>query len=489
MIETSSLTDITDQVDSNGQNGSWVVDHFSAEGAQLIIDFWPESLLFDNTPDLIRQVGNYMWEDSQKYKFGVTTYWTPNLPHTFATNRGYSINKYIPVVTDVRGSTTSSYILDDGDEGVGFIEDYQQTLTELNQIYLSVLTQWSENLGVQWSAQVVYNVPLDMLASIPYVNAPECEMLGFEHNIDGYRQFSGSANLADKRIISSEAGALTYRAYQQTIPELLWDLKRSIVGSINQYIIHGYPYSGNYGNISWPGVHHISICLLGDGVPKVDVAFYSKSTSYEPVTTQYWPSDLVVTGYTYEYLSPDNFALPEAFVSDRIFAPNRQGFRAMVVRANDSLTVAGVNKLVGYAHDGLPIIFSGGLPSNLSGHNASFSTSAIGLLNAVTSLENVHTVSYENLATTLSSLNISPRTAISTNGTWYTYWREDNETLTDYVFVYNDATGVPMGQGMTTGNISFETTATPFFYDAWTGDVTSIYSYQQSATHTRVTLD
>ena len=121
------------------QNGSWVVDHFSAEGAQLIIDFWPESLLFDNTPDLIRQVGNYMWEDSQKYKFGVTTYWTPNLPHTFATNRGYSINKYIPVVTDVRGSTTSSYILDDGDEGVGFIEDYQQTVSP-HWFYITIIS-------------------------------------------------------------------------------------------------------------------------------------------------------------------------------------------------------------------------------------------------------------------------------------------------------------------------------------------------------------
>jgi hypothetical protein len=34
----------------------------------------------------------------------------------------------------------------------------------------------------------------------------------------------------------------------------------------------------------------------------------------------------------------------------------------MVVRANDSLTIAGVAKLVEFAHAGLPIIFSGGIP-------------------------------------------------------------------------------------------------------------------------------
>lgn len=41
-------------------------------------------------------------------------------------------------------------------------------------------------------------------------------------------------------------------AFQQTIPELLWDLKRSIVGGVNSFVLHGYPYSGNYPNSTWP---------------------------------------------------------------------------------------------------------------------------------------------------------------------------------------------------------------------------------------------
>lgn len=110
-------------------------------------------------------------------------------------------------------------------------------LTELNRIYLETLTNWTkESLESQYSAQVVYNLPMDMLANIPAVNGPETESLGFNHVIDAYRQFSGPANLAGKRVISSELGAQRNEAYSQTMPELIWDVKRSIAGSVNNFV-------------------------------------------------------------------------------------------------------------------------------------------------------------------------------------------------------------------------------------------------------------
>jgi hypothetical protein len=77
---------------------------------------------------------------------------------------------------------------------------------------------------------------MDMLSNVPAVNAPECESLGFNHVIDAYRQFAGPANLAGKRVISSELGAQRNEAYSQTLPELIWDVKRSIVGSVNNFV-------------------------------------------------------------------------------------------------------------------------------------------------------------------------------------------------------------------------------------------------------------
>lgn len=51
--------------------------------------------------------------------------------------------------------------------------------------------------------------------------------------------------MAGKRVISSECGANVAESYQQPLPELLWDFKRSLVGSINQFVLHGYAYSGD----------------------------------------------------------------------------------------------------------------------------------------------------------------------------------------------------------------------------------------------------
>ncbi|KAJ6028025.1 secreted protein [Penicillium herquei] len=498
------------------QNGSWVVDHFSTAGARVVASYWKQSIISSKIGALVREVGNYLWEDSQEYS--VATFWTPDLQKKFLSNRGYSVTKYIPLLVGSGGGTTSdiTYVTDENDFGDSHIVDYQQTLTELNAEYLDALTDWSNSLGVQFSAQVVYNLPMDMLANIPHVNAPECETLGFSENIDGYRQFSGPANLAGKRIISSEAGAIYGEAYQENISELLWTFKRSFAGSVNNFIIHGFPNSGNYGNTTWPGFTTFAYAfsamhgprqpafafysdflnwvsrnqfVLQTGIPKVDIAFWSKSTSYKSISTSYDSTDLEDAGYTYEYLSPDNFALPEAFVSSGVFAPNRQAFKALVVRSNESLTDFGVEKLVDYAHAGLPIIFPGGLPSNFSGYNPAAAAKAVQSLKGIKSLKNVHLVPSDGLANTLESLNILPRSSTKVDGIWYTLWREDTANAMSYIYVYNDATDLSFDESKTSGTISFETTGVPFFYDAWSGEVTRITTYYQSKTHTTIPLE
>lgn len=356
---------------------------------------------------------------------------------------------------------------------------------------------------------------MDMLANIPLVDGPECETLGFNHLIDGYRQFAGPANLAGKRIISSEAGAIYGAVYQQSVPDLLWDLKRSIVGGVNAFVLHGYPFTGDYGNTTWPGFLTFNYVFsemhgprqpawafygewldwLGrvqyvaqSGVPRVDLAFWSKLTAYESVTSQYVPTDLQDAGFTYEYLSPDNFDLPDAIVANGTFAPERQAFKALIVRANASLTLAGVSHLVDYANQGLPLVFPGGLPTKASGYAQMAGENLTETLETLLGLDNVHVVPSGGLAASLLSLGITPRTAVSANGSWYTHWRENESTSTQYVFVYNDATGVPFGQGTTVGNVSFESTDKPFLLDAWTGEKTPLSAYQQSETTTTVQL-
>ncbi|KAI1323039.1 hypothetical protein F5Y16DRAFT_415290 [Xylariaceae sp. FL0255] len=464
------------------QNGSWVVDHWSKAGAQVIIDFWNQSLLSGSTPDLITQVGNYLWEDSQEFDFDYVG-WTSGLPAAFNTSRGYEVNKYLPLVA-------GSYVTDEADNGASYVADFRQTvstymqlLTELNQDYLTTL----------------------------------CETLGFGNNIDSYRQFAGPANLAGKRVISSEAGATFLEAYQQLIPDMMWGHKRSLVGSVNQFVMHGLPFSGSYGNTTYPGWTAFdydwseqqgrrqpswgfysdwlgwlsrSTFIAQTGRPLVDIAFYLKSTDYSSIPTSYTPTDLQDAGYTYEYLSPDNFALPNANVSDGVFAPSGQAFKALIVRNTDLMTAFGVSKIVDYANAGLPIIFLGGLPTGVSGHVASGGCVTCPL-NATTSLSNVHVVS-NNTAASLQSLGITPRTAVTSNGTWFTHWRTDDTTSTDYVFVYNDNAGTTdslPAANITTGTITFQSAGVPYLYDAWTGDVLKLSNFTQTSSSTTLSLE
>lgn len=115
-------------ITSYTQNGSWAVDHFSTEGAQVVVDFWQKSLLDGETQTLIRRTGNYLWEDSQEYS--VSTFWTPRLQNTFLANRGYFVNKYIPLLVGSGGGSTMStaYLTDEDDQGASHVVDYQQTV-------------------------------------------------------------------------------------------------------------------------------------------------------------------------------------------------------------------------------------------------------------------------------------------------------------------------------------------------------------------------
>lgn len=172
--------------------------------------------------------------------------------------------------------------------------------------------------------------------------------------------------------------------------------------------------------------------------------------------------------------------LPEAYVQDGVLAPERQAFKAMVVRANDSLTVPGVQRLVDFAHAGLPIVFSGGIPQDLLGHNATGTAYVRNALASLVDMANVHIVPYDHLAVSLANLGITPRVKVSADRPLYTYWREDANASVSYAYIYNDAWDSEMGEGAAEGSVTFNTTGVPYIYDAWTGEIAPILAYQES---------
>lgn len=234
-------------------NGSYTVDHFSPHGAETIKNFWQDHILNNvEIKSLLQDVGTYGWEDSLEIKSNIS--WTPSLPEKFEQMHGYPLAKYLPLIMygnnnpGVQPSSpgTLQCVLDSDDEGAGFVSHYRETLAEGYGEYLRVLTSWLEGLGLGYSAQISYNLPLDMETSIDLVDAPECESLAFNDNIDGYRQFTGSANVAQKPVISNEMGADQGKALALSISELLGQVNRAFSGGVNQIVLHGQTFTGDY---------------------------------------------------------------------------------------------------------------------------------------------------------------------------------------------------------------------------------------------------
>lgn len=181
-----------------------------------------------------------------------------------------------------------------------------------------------------------------------------------------------------------------------------------------------------------------------------------------------------MAGYSWEYLSPNNFQLPQAVVVNKVLAPNGPAYKALVIRQTDLLTLDGVNKISQFARQGLPIIFLGGIPNQIASGSLSL---AQGILKSITSLGNVYQAPSGSLAATLSSIGIEPLTKISANDTWFTYWRQDGQG--SYVYLYNNGS-------YSTGSVSFASTNKPYFFDAWTGAQTPVLDYTVSSGYTTI---
>ncbi|KAJ0382930.1 hypothetical protein COL922a_011526 [Colletotrichum nupharicola] len=441
-------------------NGSYVVDHFSSKGADVVRDFWEQYIFVDNVKELLTETGNY----------------------------------------------------DTYDKGQGYVNDYRAALADGYQEYVTTLANWAHSLGLGLSSRVSYNLPMDMEASIPFVDAPECESLQFHDNLDGYRQFSGPASLARKTVISKELGAVFGSAYRFTTPDLLFAMNRAVAEGVNQFVIHGQSYSGNYPQTTWPGYtafrYYVSdlyspkrpdwdhglqagLDYMGrvqhiqqTGVPRIDIAFYNKQTATDPnMGTLYTSDDLILKRWSYNYLSPDNFALPQAYVGDNLLAPQDARCQALVVLGSQNLTSSGLLKLTEFAEAGLPIIIAGGSPGEYPTENKasdvsfSFDTSLQKLLN----ISSVYQVAEGEIAEKLEGLGLKPRVGVKTNGTWHTTWRQDSSGNISYAYVFSDAE-------YSNGELIVQSRGIPYFFDAWTGARESVLYYTTEGSTTTIPL-
>lgn len=85
-------------ITSYGENGSWIADHFSTAGADMIINFWESHELDTEMRELLKEVGNYAWEDSYEIGVAAHLWYTPKLLDEFRRRRLYRLEKFLPLL-------------------------------------------------------------------------------------------------------------------------------------------------------------------------------------------------------------------------------------------------------------------------------------------------------------------------------------------------------------------------------------------------------
>ncbi|KAJ5726772.1 uncharacterized protein N7483_008129 [Penicillium malachiteum] len=498
-------------------NGSYTVDHFSARGAETIINFWETYILNDTTiKTLLGEVGTYGWEDSIEIKSNIS--WTPTLPTKFESLNGYKIHKFLPLLMYANNNpgVQPSYpgdlecVLNTEDEGAGYVNDFRAALAQGYGDYLRTLTTWLEGLGLGYSAQISYNLPLDMQTNIDRVTAPECESLAFNDKIDGYRQFSGAANLAQKAVISNEMGADLEQALALPLAQLLNQINTAFSGGVNQIVLHGQTYTGDYFQTTWPGYLAFFLLfadsymdkqpswlwglpdaigyinrnqfVLHQGEPRIDVAFYNKvSYTDTQLATLYQEGDLIEAGFTYNYLNPTNLNLSQAYVSGKLLAPKSPAYQAIVVPSFENMTLDALSAIQGFADSGLPVILGKDLPGYYPDGNTSDKQAVLAALQTLKNSTNVHRAADGQIASKLRSLHIRPRveTVLANNTIWYPVMRSDNST--DYVYVFSKDTAG-------TGYLVVNSTKTPYSFNSWTGDRVPLLDYRVEGNTTKIPL-
>lgn len=337
------------------------------------------------------------------------------------------------------------------------------------------------------------------------------ESLAFGTNFDNFRLVAAGVHLADNKLISDEAFALSGEqsetgkrmAYNQTWENITNTMNENFAAGANRLIFHGTSY--DYSNAAtgdsaiqanqWPGWHAFmnlvtetwnhrmpywedmdtiadyiarTEAVLQNGTPAMDVLVYSL-TSYDHETRSRTGDNSSFTGmldagYSYDVVMTDGLSLAAQALADE-----PEMYKAVVVNDLKAATAQSMQELLTLAQGGMPIVFYKSVPVAASGKadtdaeiqaltddifasgNAQFAASQVGVVEALRSFGVEPYAQYEQAY--LRSL-----------------CKKDGDGVT-YYFFYNH------NESPIAAEVYLQGTGTPFLLDAWSGEISPIAGY------------
>lgn len=398
-----------------------VVDHFSAEATAATTAHIDRYVLPAELDELLRAAGGDVFEDSLEIATDAEM-WTATLLSEFTARRGYDLTPYLPALrvdrlyrfdweTLLAGITPESPADYEVDRGRRIRHDYYRTLNELYaDNHVRPLTRWVNGRGLKYRAQP-YGNTMDHVEIAASIQVPESEDLvnwiaaggmtegavAYSRAVDFHRGIASGAHMSGAQVVSMECCAVLGADYRTTLADVRRHADVAFAGGVNQVVLHGMPYQEVAGAV-WPGWapfssdttpdvsdawgprqpmwRHIrpftdylarAAAVLRYGRPRVDVAVYKQD---------YWVSSwpkvsspaLADAGYTYDFLTPNLLLSEAAEFRDGLLAPDRAGYRALLLVDQNVIDPRALARIVELARAGLPVVVAGELPARSAGY-------------------------------------------------------------------------------------------------------------------------
>jgi len=479
---------------------AYVVDVYGIAGTNAIIDYWNKNLITPKGRELMKKIKGNFFEDSLELE--AEKNWSPLLPERFKSFRGYDITPYLPLLAVSRGGGgfggfggfggggSSPYTLS-GVDTQRFNNDYQRTLSQMYiNDHIQAMMKWAEELN--WGFRVQCS---DEAAA--YVTVPEGDN---GDDIDGFAALAAGRDLNGAKIVSDEAA--TFVGGQAHVADwrvMLFMVQRDYAGGVNQVVLHGMSYADSP-DATWPGFSCFGRGIGNDWGPRnPEWELASDITAFmarlqKVLQTGRQESDAVViggtgggfpgrgrtspnialryAGYTYQALSTELLAHPNAFVRGKRLAPDGPNYKAMVINHSESMEADIAEHILSYAEAGLPIVVVGNLPSSDPGLFEMDKRDAA-VKDAMTKLltySNVKQVAdMEEAPAALKASGIVPTLGYSKKSRVLGLKRTDDKT--DYYYFLNDTDA---DNELT---LSIAGTGNPFRIDLWSGAIEPIAVY------------
>lgn len=399
IIDISKNVDIQGNISWDVPKGKWLVLRFistgtgirvsthSPGGGGLAIDYMSNKtteLYYQNTvPDLIdtlnnKKISSLKYLHDPSWELGAAN-WTDDFAENFKKMHGYSIYKYLPILT--------GKVIENRDISNRFLYDFRRTIADLicrDHYAKYVELAKSDGLGVHSENGGPHPAPFDALKNLGQNTIPMGEfwVRSNTHRVEAHRrhyvkQTASAAHIYGKRFIAAEGLTSIGPHWEEDFFFMKPTLDRSFCEGLNRLVIHTFTHSpleeGKPGIVYFAGTHfnpnvtwwnqskalldytsRISF-MLSQGIHVADVCFYYGDNVPNQVPLKHIRPDLG-EGYDYDVANTEAIVNRMSVRNKKIVFPDGKSYHVLVLPNDNAISIEVLKKVSSLVKQGATVI-------------------------------------------------------------------------------------------------------------------------------------